>query len=51
MRRREFIALVSGAALASPRMLRAQLTVPVVGYLDTASAGATAHLMAEFHRG
>jgi putative tryptophan/tyrosine transport system substrate-binding protein len=51
MNRREFIALVGGAAFTSPFIALAQQTVPVVGYLDTASADATAHLMAEFHRG
>jgi len=51
MRRREFFAFFMGAGLTLPIAARAHQTVPVVGYLDTASASATAHLMAEFHRG
>ena len=52
MKRREFITLIGGAALAGPLAARAQQpTVPVVGYLDTASASSTAHFMDEFHRG
>jgi putative ABC transport system substrate-binding protein len=55
MRRREFIAFAGGAAVSSvvwPLGTGAQRpAVPVIGYLDTASAGVTAHLLAEFHRG
>ena len=51
MRRREFISLVGGAA-AWPLPARAQQSaVPVIGYMDTASASTTAHLVDAFRRG
>ena len=51
MRRREFIGLV-GAAAAWPRAARAQQSaVPMIGYMDTASASTTTHLVDAFRRG
>src|ERR1700680_4024455 len=51
MRRRDFIALLGGSA-AWPLGVRAQqAAMPVIGYLDTASASTTAHLVAAFHEG
>ena len=52
MRRRAFISLLGGAA-AWPLVARAQQqpTMPVVGFLGTASAGPFAHLLAGFRRG
>src|SRR5215467_7243748 len=51
MRRREFI-LVLGGAAAWPLVARAQRpAVPMIGYMDTASASTTAHLVEAFRRG
>jgi hypothetical protein len=51
LKRREFITLVGGAA-AWPIAARAQQSaVPVIGYMDTASASTTAHLVEAFRRG
>jgi putative ABC transport system substrate-binding protein len=51
MRRRDFIALLGGAA-AWPLAARTQQSaVPVIGYMDTASAVTTAHLVEAFRRG
>jgi len=51
MRRREVITLLGGAA-AWPFAARAQQpAVPVIGYMDTASASTTAHLVEAFRRG
>ena len=51
MRRREFIGLLGGAA-AWPIAARAQQpTVPVIGFLGTASPGPFAHLVASFLKG
>ena len=52
MRRRDFIRLIGGLAGASPLAARAQQSaVPVIGYMDTASASTTAHLVDAFRRG
>jgi len=51
MRRREFIAL-AGGAVAWPLAARAQLPVmPVIGFLNPASADARRDLIAAFHQG
>jgi putative tryptophan/tyrosine transport system substrate-binding protein len=52
MRRREFMALLSGAAVVWPAVVRAQQqTMPVIGFLDSGfPAGMTAYLEG-FRRG
>ena len=52
MKRRDFIsALVGGAAAAMPFRLNAQApAMPVIGFLNTTSAGPLAPLLAAFHR-
>jgi putative ABC transport system substrate-binding protein len=50
MNRRQFIALLGGAAVAWPVAARAQ-QVPVVGFLATTSPAPFAHLVAGFRRG
>src|SRR5262249_21726022 len=57
VKRREFITLLSGVATAWPLVACAQQatmpvpTMPVVGFLGTASAGPVAHLVDGFRRG
>src|SRR5262244_1521403 len=52
MRRRDFIAFLGGAAAAWPLAAHAQqAAVPVIGYMDTASASTTAHFVEAFRRG
>jgi len=52
MRRREFIALMGGAAAARPIAARAQQpAMPVVGVVNTRAAGDAPHLLAAFRQG
>ncbi len=52
MRRREFVALVGGAAAAWPIVTRAQQpAMPVIGFLHIASPGAYVHVVAALRRG
>jgi putative ABC transport system substrate-binding protein len=52
MRRREFMTLVGGAAVAWPLAARTQQpAIPAIGYLNTRGAGEDEHLLAAFHQG
>src|SRR5262245_15027460 len=52
MKRREFISLISGAAVAWPLAAWAQQpAMPVMGFLQSGTPGGTAHMTAAFHRG
>ena len=51
MKRREFIALVGGAAVVGPLAARAQSGPPVIGFLSSLSSGENSHLLAAFRQG
>jgi putative tryptophan/tyrosine transport system substrate-binding protein len=51
MRRREFITLLGGAAVAWPLAARAQQKFPVIGYFDSGLPGPARDFVAAFHQG
>jgi putative ABC transport system substrate-binding protein len=51
VRRREFIALAGGAAVAWPFAARAQPAMPVIGFLSGQAAGNSAHIVRAFREG
>ena len=51
MRRRAFIAALGGTVLARSMPASAQPAMPVIGFLDPKSAGASAHFVSAFRQG
>jgi putative tryptophan/tyrosine transport system substrate-binding protein len=51
MRRRKFIKLIGGAAVALPLVARAQPARPVVGFIRDGLADASVRLAAAFRKG
>jgi putative ABC transport system substrate-binding protein len=51
MRRREFIKALAGSAAPWPLIVRAQQSIPVVGFLSSRSPGESAQLVTAFREG